>query len=100
HLHFLNVVSTTGSQSFVALPLAPGHSIEIWIDSLSAVNPTVDLHIDDLDADLLLSGLQRGYLAQSAVIADSSRFSPERMEILLREKVNDPIGAAVGAYAI
>lgn len=58
---------------------------------------TLDIHLSNTDADALLQYQARGLLKQAATIATSDALTAER---LLYQKMANPVGAAVGAYAL
>src|ERR1039457_2487847 len=58
---------------------------------------TVDVHVNNGEADLLLSGLGGGYLREASHALNSDQDTAEK---LLHDKECDPFGAAVGAYAL
>jgi hypothetical protein len=81
----------------VAAPSPPGRPAKVALARQQEGHWALDVQLDNPAANLLLHYRARGYAQQAADAIDSPQFEAEE---LLREKINDPIAAAVGAYAL
>jgi hypothetical protein len=84
----------------VALPVVPGQPGLVVVRHVTtggADDLAVDVHVNNGEADLLLSGLSGGYLHEASQAVNSEQITAEK---LLQDKEGDPFGAAVGAYAL
>jgi hypothetical protein len=85
----------------VALPLdltAPGaNRCSLYARSAPDGHVSVEPHLPDSSADLLVRFLSEDLLQEAAT---AIQFDVVPSERLLRDKMADPIGAAVGAYAL
>ena len=80
----------------VALPASPAEPCHVTA-CLIGNRFVVDVHVDHPEAELLLRYCQNGYVAPAASVLRSSAL---QAELLLRDKMEKPIAAAVGAYAL
>lgn len=84
----------------VMLPVTPHQECLIVVCRNEDTTPArfaLDIHLANLTADALLRFLWMGYLQQASVAVDSHALSAEN---LLMTKMQDPVAAAVGAYAL
>jgi hypothetical protein len=97
---FLELLRPGMPARHIALPVGSGQKGLVVFRRLPAQttdNLTVDVHVQNGEADLLLCGLGRGYLREAAQAVNSGEITAEK---LLQEKEADPFGAAVGAYSL
>ena len=81
----------------VMLPVSLSYKCSLDLKQLPNGSCAVDIHLANAEADLLLRYLQEGQLAQGDVLTASEQ---QVREALLNLKWDDPIAAAVGAYAL
>jgi len=101
---FLEVQLPDKTASYVALPASEGRSCRIILMREKLHKISIEVHLQNPEADLLVRGLQRGYLEQSALAVTSDSLQSEKLlpevEEMLRRKESDPIAAAVAAYTL
>lgn len=81
----------------VVLPARVGKSCSLILALLPNGLYSIDIHLGNTSADLLMRYLQKGLLEEAALLTDSEQ---QLAEQLLNQKLNDPIAGAVGAYAL
>src|SRR5207245_2876149 len=81
----------------VATPTAPEQQTRVVFARQPDGAWTLDVQLDNSAANLLLHYRARGYAKQAAEAIDSPQLDAEE---LLRGKKQDPLAAAVGAYAL
>jgi len=84
----------------VMLPATPHQQCLIIIRRNEDITPAryaMDIHMANLTADTLLRYLSLGYLQQASIAVDSQALSAQN---LLMTKMQDPVAAVVGAYAL
>jgi hypothetical protein len=97
----LQLVQPFAAPVNVALPLdltAPGaNRCSLYLRSAPDGHVSVEPHLQDPTADLLVRFLTEELLQEAATAIQFDAIPSER---LLRDKMADPVGAAVGAYAL
>jgi hypothetical protein len=84
----------------VMLPATPHQQCLIIVrrnEDATSARYALDIHLTNLTADTLLRYLSLGYLQQASLAVDSQALSAQN---LLMTKMQDPVAAAVGAYAL
>ena len=81
----------------VALPASDYSGCFLLLTRLIDGFYSVDVHLENKSADLLLQYLEQGDVQQAMSVATSDALSAEK---LLERKKGDPIAAAVGAYTL
>jgi hypothetical protein len=104
----LGVTQPDGSQSYSVLPIAPHGFCKVVIDSQGDEGWRVEPHPNSPTADGVVRGLSAGRFADAGAVAVAAPLygvsrapgDVRDLEALLKEKLNDPVAAAVGAYAL
>lgn len=97
---FLEILRPGWPARHIAVPAGPGQNSLVVgkvVPGKTEDQLTVDVHLGNAEADLLLCGLGRGYLREASRVLNSMQMTAEK---LLDRKVDDPISAAVGAYSL
>jgi hypothetical protein len=94
---FVQLLQTNFAPITVAAPAAQGPSTTMKWVRLPAGNWSLDVHLANAVADLLVHYRAQGYARQAAATLDSPHLDAEE---LLRGKMADPVAAAVGGYAL
>lgn len=81
----------------LALPRSRHYGCELVVTPSVDGNYRVSVQLENLEADLLLRYREENLYDQLEALSRSRKVDPEG---LLQEKMDDPIGAAVGAYGI
>ena len=81
----------------VAVPLGAGQTGKLRLAPAPDGMWAVEIHLAHTQADLLCRYRDRGWTQEAAAVASSPELDAEQ---LLKEKQQDPIGAAVGGYAL
>src|ERR1017187_5874314 len=101
--NYLEVVQPEGSATRVALPASNAKRCFVVLRATSPEVTSTDVHLENVEADLLLRGSQTG--RQVSIAEESEILSPQRLlfensEEMVRQKMADPVAAAVGAYTL
>jgi hypothetical protein len=101
---FLEIQLPNKTASYVALPASEGKYCRVVLMRDKKRGVSIEAHLQHPEADLLVRGLQRGYLEQSALAVTSDSMGARRLlprvEEIFRNKMADPIAAAVAAYTL
>jgi hypothetical protein len=79
----------------VVLPLSPEAPCTVRLEQLSDGQSSLDIRLNHPVADLFLRYIQSSHVEQAEITGKALQ-----AEALLKEKIRDPIAAAVGAYAL
>jgi len=96
-LRFIQLLPADAPPLNMAVPSTPQHRSTIRICRLSDGRLTLELHPENVIADVLLRYMGKGLVDQAVEVMDSSAPNAER---LLVEKVEDPVAASVVAYVL
>lgn len=101
--HYLEILQPNQSATRVALPANGDKYCVLVIKATSPTTNSVDVHLQNTEADLLLRGLNKG--SDISIVTESTNLSPDTLlqvnaEEIVRQKMADPIAACVGAYAL
>lgn len=77
------------------LPTADNHRCRLFVTNLVEGKYTLDAHLENQMADMLLRYSNKGYFQQTELLGQA--FDAEK---LLQAKMRDPVAAAVGGYAL
>lgn len=80
----------------LVLPAGPHDSCRVIFERMPDGRYACDVHLDNIEAELLLRYWEQGFWQSAAEVANSPKVSAR----LLEEKRSDPVAAAVGAYAL
>jgi NTE family protein len=93
----VQIIQPVSAPITIAVPSAPGPSSTLrWVRH-PAGYWSLDVHLADSVANLLVHYRAQGYVLQAAETLESPNLDAER---LLRGKMGDPVAAAAGAYAL
>jgi hypothetical protein len=91
----VQLLQTNAPPLNMVLPTMQRHNCQIFITSLIQGKYTLDVHLGNKNADMLLRYSNKGYFQQAELLGREVD-----AEKLLKEKMQNPIAAAVGAYAL
>ena len=94
---YLQLVRADGTMITLATPSLAWQQSTVVVGAGPSGGWRVDIHLANLAADLLLHYRASGYAKEAAAMLESPYLNAES---LLRGKMNDPVAAAVGAYAL
>ena len=99
--NYLEVVQPDGSATRVALPASYSKRCFVVLRAISPEVTSTEVHLENVEADLLLRGSQTG--RQVSIAKESETMSPRKLlsansEEMVRQKIADPVAAAVAAY--
>jgi hypothetical protein len=91
------LVQPEGRVQNLTLPRSPIAGVHLVISRDEAGEPRLDAYLANSDANLLLQYTGAGWSTSAARATSATAKNAER---LVHDKIDDPIGAAVGAYCI
>ncbi len=91
----VQLLQTNAPPLNMILPAMREHDCRLFVTSLIQGKYTLDAHLENQSADLLLRYSNKGYYQQTDLLSQAMD-----AEKLLQRKVEDPFSAAVGAYAL
>jgi hypothetical protein len=94
-LQIVQLLQTDAPPLNMLLPAMRGHDCRLFITNLIDGKYTLDAHLENQTADLLLRYSNKGFSRETKLVGKELD-----AENLLKSKVSDPIAAAVGAYAL